>query len=271
MRVPSMDEIWEVSESRGANSEAPHLWEGLVCAWPMLEQGGTTIWDVSGYQHHAKTFNMDLSQSWRLRPDGPGLWGDGQNDYAQANSDYPLLRFSKSHTFLWYGDLETIGDASLLVGKLGFGGFRAGGLQYGPSGPIIYCAWATDIDSVDYFSSTVTPSTPRADHIVSTYEPSIAVRLYFNGKEIASRTTSVPSAFFNDNGYPHTLFTRSNIADFIRCTCLQVGMWSRALRPSEVQELASNPWAMYRVRPRVLVRGVTLKKTPIHHLVAGCT
>jgi hypothetical protein len=267
-----MDEVWEVSEARGANSEAPHLWEGLVCAWPMLEQGGTTIWDVSGYQHHAQTFNMDLSQSWRLRPDGPGLWADGINDYAQANLNYPLLRFSKAHTFLWYGDLGTSGgvSSSLLVGKTGaVWNSASGGLQYS-SNQRLFGTWAIGIGSTRSVLSVVTPSTPRADHIVCTYEPSIAVRLYFNGKEVASNTTSVPSTFWNDNNFPYTLFAAASVSNFISCTCLQVAMWSRALRSREVSELASDPWAMYRVRPRALVRGVTLKKTPIHHLIAAC-
>jgi len=274
MRIPSMDEIWEVAEARGANSEAPHLWEGLVCAWPMLEQGGTTIWDVSGYQHHARTFNMDLSQSWRLRPDGPGLWGDGVNDYAQAHSDYPLLRFSGAHTLLWYGDLDmTGGNDSLLIGKLGYGTARASGIQYGPS-QVMYAAWATDYNSAYHIYQTISPSSPRSNHVVATYDPSVAVRLYFDGKQIAQQNTSIPSQFFNGNGYPHTLFSRANLPSiYLRATCLQAAMWSRALRPSEVLELAFNPWAMYRVRPRVLVRGATLpaaKKTPIYHLTAGC-
>jgi hypothetical protein len=273
MRVPSMDEIWEVSEARGANSEAPHLWEGLVCAWPMLGKGDTTIWDVSGYRHHAKTFNMNLSQSWTLRPDGPGLWADGINDYVQAISDYPLLRFSKAHTLLWYGDLDTTGGVypSMLLGKMTWGAERSGGLHYRPT-QIIEASYAWSGSDFNFVGASITPSTPRADHIVATYEPSTAVRLYFNGRAVVDYTTSIPSTFYNNCGYPHTLFVRSNVdGNFTRCTCLQAAMWSRALSPSEVWELASNPWAMYRVRPRVLVRGVTLKKTPIHHLTAGCT
>jgi hypothetical protein len=63
------------------------------------------------------------------------------------------------------------------------------------------------------------------------------------------------------------------VVDYTNGDFLLAQIYGRPLSVREWAELYADPWAMYRVRPRVLVRGVTLpaKKTPIYHLVSGCT
>lgn len=50
--LPDFSEIMAVAETRGEDSDAPHLWRGLVGAWPLQEPGGATAFDVSGYGRH---------------------------------------------------------------------------------------------------------------------------------------------------------------------------------------------------------------------------
>lgn len=70
-RLPSFPEILAVARSRGADSEAPELWNGLVGWWPFLEGGGDVVHDVSGYGNHGALTN--LADNWVVSPSGYAL------------------------------------------------------------------------------------------------------------------------------------------------------------------------------------------------------
>jgi hypothetical protein len=73
IRIPSIAEIMEVSKSRGASSEAPGLWNGLVGAWTFQERGGLTAFDASGYGNKGTLTAMDPATAWVMTRYGGGL------------------------------------------------------------------------------------------------------------------------------------------------------------------------------------------------------
>lgn len=74
IRLPSFSEIQQVARTRGRNSEAPQLWDGLVGAWPMQEGAGDTIYDVSGNRAHGTLYN---TPTWTATDRGRAIQFDG--------------------------------------------------------------------------------------------------------------------------------------------------------------------------------------------------
>ncbi len=88
--IPDWSEVLAVSHSRGADSEAPHLWDGLVGCWSMLQGGGKTLYDISGYGNHGTLTNFaDIGAAWvpgNPRSGGYALDFDGANDTIALSS-----------------------------------------------------------------------------------------------------------------------------------------------------------------------------------------
>jgi hypothetical protein len=271
MRIPSMDEIWEVSEARGVNSEAPHLWNGLVCAWPMLLGRGGKVFDVSGYLHHATANNFNHSVAWVQTSKGLSLKGDGVDDYVIADADYELLRFTYDHTLLWYGipayNPDFLFKEYVCIAK--GSGYGSGIVEFASSFQHAFHLFYRPLGGSQSVVAGVITDPFILHCVIGRYSAFNSVELYING--VLQNSASVTTAFDNNSGTRFTMYNYSNLSrPYAPLTATQVAMWSRALSPLEIREVSSDPWAMYRVRPRVLVRGVTLKKTPIHHLMAGC-
>jgi hypothetical protein len=275
MRVPSMDEIWEVSESRGANSEAPHLWDGLVGAWPMQEGGGSQIYDVSQYRNNGTMVNMALT-SWRSQQYGRGLMYDGIDDSVSVPYS-SILTPTKQLTLSVF--------ASAVQGSLADANRHLINKSY-TTHVDPYYSYALSVrdnssigmpKTVTFFLSPGSVFTylnvpnvvvyDRVQHYAATYDGSF-MRVFVDGALKGSLAASGDIPNFNTE----LLFAKiRNYTSYFNGVMSDVRIWNRALSPNELAQVYADPWAMYRVRPRVLVRGVTLKKTPIHHLVAGCT
>jgi len=273
MRIPSMDEIWEVSESRGANSEAPHLWEGLVGAWPLQEGGGSTVWDVSGNGNNGTPVGTNLLSNRKLGQFGRVVGTDGIDDYIQIPiNSYVSKPFS---VLVWLSaTLKPNAWQSVMGVKThDTNGQNAyylhvarndGDKQYG-------FEWCGNVNSLG--DVVRGPSTfPSGYHMLGGMVAYESVSVILDGRIRASvtrtRTFPSPPSYFTTIG---AAVFNNNILDFTQCDCFLAQIYGRPLLPREWAKLYADPWAMYRVRPRVLVRGVTLKKTPIHHLMAGCT
>ncbi|MCZ2075798.1 MAG: LamG domain-containing protein, partial [Bryobacterales bacterium] len=57
----------------------PHLWRGLVGAWPLQEPGGATAFDVSGYGQHGILANTE-TQDRVIRSQGRSIILDGVDE-----------------------------------------------------------------------------------------------------------------------------------------------------------------------------------------------
>ncbi len=88
--IPDWSEVLAVSHSRGADSEAPHRWDGVVGLWTMLQGGGHTLYDVSGYGNDGLLTGMDPATDWV----GAALDFDGSNDTVEAPLSLPGLPLS---------------------------------------------------------------------------------------------------------------------------------------------------------------------------------
>lgn len=277
MRIPSMDEIWEVSEARGANSEAPHLWEGLVGAWPLQEGGGSTVWDVSGNGNHGTPVGTNLLSNRKLGQYGRVVGTDGINDYIQLPiNSYVSKPFS---ILVWLSATIKPNEWQSAMGVKTHESFswnayylhiarNDGAKEYG-------FEWCGNIINSAGNIARGLSTFPTSYHMLGgmvTYE-SVSVILDGMIRASVTRTRAFPSppSYFTTIS---AAFFNNSIADFTQCDCFLAQIYGRPLLPREWSELYADPWAMYRVRPRGLARGVTLpsaKKTPIHHLVTGCT
>jgi hypothetical protein len=269
-----MDEIWEVAESRGANSEAPHLWEGLVGAWPMQEGGGTKVFDSSGNYKHGTLTNTTPDASWSLSPLGRALFFDGTDDHVQLSGkmtpyDAALGRFSIS---AWAFALSRPSWANIIAnwGDNIYGMFHFGLTEL--SGEL--CCRLAQADNTYTGLAIINTLFPLNEWVhccaiadgstLSVWQNCIRgnTTVNYNGTLKTNNPFAIGSKF-TDNSITPVYLWHGYITN--------ITLWRRSLSRSEIHELYADPWAMYRVRPRVLVRGVTLKKTPIHHLMVGCT
>jgi hypothetical protein len=266
MRVPSMDEIWEVAESRGANSEAPHLWEGLVAAFPLCEGAGNRVFNVVDRSRHLRFYDT-TEASWALAPWGRAKYQTESGQHFGQNNMI-RIRPNVSVTFsqwiipqVWNGNNPGFWRAQSLYT---FNIFRS-------NTGFPWIGW----NGVDVLSPNTGYQVPlnQVAHCVYVMRMGDSgtgfMGFYTQGilRHSATGTYSNPGFSIGHLGYQFTT------SQFIGGYHGPLMFHERALSAQEIAELYADPWAMYRVCPRVLVRGVTLpaKKIPIHHLMAGCT
>jgi len=252
MRVPSMDEIWEVAEARGANSEAPHLWRGLLVAYPFQDGGSLIAKDIGSLGYNGDLTAMALS-SWALTPYGRGLNFDGFDDrviFAPASG----LDFGTVHAMsLWFN--PNVNNTQVIVGHIAYdnGGYFA----------------TIDASNVYYSANGSFVSVPFSGYAgkwknLAVRRQNLNVRFYDCGKLIYAEQTLTAN----------TPLQVSSIGDYRNSTypfnglITHVLMWKDII-PTEddLRMLYADPWAMYRVRPRVLVRGVTLPTKKKYYVV----
>ena len=269
MRVPSMDEIWEVAETCGANSEAPHLWERLVAAFPLCEGAGNRVFNVVDRSRHLRFYNS-VEAPWALAPWGRAKY---QTQIGQRFGQDNVIRIRPgvSVTFSQWIIPTT----------------------WEPAGPANPAFWrANDVNSFNVFQGTsgrpwirwngenvLWPSSGYAVPLNEIAHCVYVMRMGSAGTGFMGFYTQGILRHFVTGSYSNAGFVIDQLGyqytegEFIGGYHGPLMFHERALSAQEISELYADPWAMYRVRPRVLVRGVTLpsaKKTPIHHLVSGC-
>ena len=257
LRFPSLSEIMEVSQARGRNSEDPNSWNGLVGAYPPVAGGGLILHDVSGFGNHGTLTNMDPATGWVVTEKGRALrWSSDWNDKVvvpnSASLNPPFLTIACWSRQILGGDINS---KPLMLKS--FTSHDPPYYQYGIfSGYLggqssLYVA----IDGVLRYTAAVSVISPEDwHHLCGTYDGTY-LRLFVDG---ILRTTSAayPGQI---STYPTTL----NFGDFANLTdnltyqyqgtMFGHVVYSRALLPSEIQQLYSDPWAMYRLRRRVFV------------------
>lgn len=97
--LPGFAEALEMSRSRGRDSEAPHLWDGLVALWPFLQGGGKLLYDLSGYGNHGTPTNMDPATDWVTTGQRGIPWA---LDMVRASSQYIVTPTLNTQTWTGY-------------------------------------------------------------------------------------------------------------------------------------------------------------------------
>ena len=242
--TPTFDEMLAVSHSRGADSEAPELWDDLELLLPLAEGGGVTAYDLSGDNEGTLT-NMDPATDWVVTEKGWALDLVGAStQYIDISpfgfTGYPFTLWAEAYPTIAAGALMSLGKTSafnLLYG-MGIDG----------SGRAFIFARNTS-----YESAVGSVSLLNAWHtLVSVFWSDTVKEMWVDGKLVATLTTNVT---YNAG------IDRLRISGYADSTpdywyngrVVQAGAVARGLVSSQIQQLHTDPDAMLRLRSRVPV------------------
>lgn len=266
--MPDISEIMAVAASRGQDSEAPHLWRGLVGAWPLQEPGGVTAFDASGWKRNG-------SLAAAMEADDRGLWKHGRCLTFGGTDETVIipyganLGFTTAYTFsawcyqvedrnwnVWFvrgtgstDDIEIYSSVSgqglTIAHNRGNGGtfeYVASDSNGGVSGN---GAWA-DMAHGGW------------RYLAVTFEAN-TLKVYFDGKQAGNTITGLVDPLNTNRtlrlgSTANTAFSATG-AWLIGSMALPA-VYARALTPAEIQQLYADPWAMYRLRRRVYAAAV---------------
>ena len=239
--IPDFSEILECAECMGQNSEAPELWAGLVGLWPFAVGGGLTAFDVSGYGNHGTLTNMDPATDWVMTERGWALAFGG----ADACVDIPMLVLSTNadSTIAWWGTRNADGDHAIAGSRADYKR-----IMWLDSNDELFIE--TDTNANQASSSSQPSSYDGLWHHAAIVTRAGEAFFYFDGADVGQGTytakltnTTTIEVFGADKiGAPSYEYNgRLN----------NICAWpTRALLPSEISQLYSDPWAMYRLRSK---------------------
>jgi len=197
MRLPSIAE--PIAAGNAVNWDAP-LNRGLVGSWLALPGGGrgNTFFDLCRRNHGTLTNGPSWSGHNR-----PGGWGalslDGSDDYVRVGNVAPLSITGALTIALWVkGAGNQLNKA--LVGKYdSIAGQRGYLLHIEDSAGSQRVVWlyqrAADVfNSEDRIISAANVMTGDWRHVVCTFEPSTAARMYLDGTLDSSDTTDIQAS-----------------------------------------------------------------------------
>ena len=250
--LPTFSEMLAVSHSRGADSCAPHLWNGLVGYWPCAAGGGLTAFDMSGYGNHGTLTNMDPGSDWVVGEKGRALDFDGTDDYVDAGDVSGVLSLASPWTLATTGTLGALpnaDDISRMVGIVDTAGaaddshnITIGALESGGSA---YAKIATQGETPGNGSAL----TLNAEFGVALVWDGTDFLLYLDGALDYSKTPT--GSGWQGSKYLKIAKRRQAVDDWWTGTVGCTSLHSRALAPSEVQQLYAEPWCMVTPRARV--------------------
>ncbi len=240
--TPTFSESLAVAQTRGADSDAPHQWDGLVADWSFLQGGGGELFDTSGYGNHGTLTNMDPATDWVTTGQRGIPWAlDIQAGEYIAVSGLPAMT---TWTATIWCNLSVLGSQALLGTGADFNNrFRqdtAAGRQYvySSDGSIALTDWgdAADMYGWRLWSYRFDGTTLRLGRDVEFADSGGMSGKTFDWTAIAR--------LGQDNG---------NTMDG---PLGNVMIHSRWLADSEIQQLHEDPMAMFRRRPVTLPAAV---------------
>ena len=266
--IPDWSEVLAVSHAHGADSRNPDAWASQVGLWTMLQGGGKTLYDVSGYGNHGTLTNMDPT-GWVLgnpRSGGYALDFDGVNQRVEIGSDLgmggatglSISAWIKPRTpFADFDGIFTIGAANQrtpwLVGRSGLSTleFRVD----------------TTTSSLDILLRT---STTLADdtwaHVVATWDGTTA-HVYFNAVVDAVSDTSVGNTLPTPNANADIGAANGSLHATMQIASMAI--YRRALSASEVQNRYNEPNAHLTLRQRVFPAAVAPAVGGVNQIIGG--
>lgn len=105
--LPDWSEVLAVSHSHGEDSDSPEAWNGIRGLWTMVQGGGKTLFDISGYGNHGALTDMVPADDWVAGERGYTLEFDEVDDHVLIpNFSYgPNLTVS-----FWYNPTDNTGS-----------------------------------------------------------------------------------------------------------------------------------------------------------------
>lgn len=217
----------------------PELWDGLgVCFDAGLGPTGGTLYDHAGRRLDGTLTNMDPATDWVVTERGHALDFDGSNDrIATPSITYDSLVVTCS---AWVyasggtGTFKVIAESSSNFNT----NSNSWALFWDYTNSRIY----GDIRGTGYREEYATaPSTQQWHHICAIFDRTTSngdVRLFINGIE-ASTTISVNTGVGSTNFSAYALYLagRGAGSQNFASRLSEVGIWSRAITPSEIMAL----------------------------------
>ncbi len=260
IHIPTFTEALTVSRSRGRLSKAPHLWHGNVGLWSTIQGGGHTLYDLSGYDNGAALTNMDPATDWVSSEMGPVLDLDGGNDWLSI-SDSPTLQITGALTLAISLNFTNLtGDDGGLISKS-----KAAGKWFSNNANKVYelgilndvCLFNISNGTNRNFVGSATTGLEDGDWhtIVATWDGSNtadALKMYFDGKAVVSGAGTIAAIQTSTDvlaigGFGAIWFPFAG-------QIASVGIWNRALTPSEIMKLYVRPHLMVRMQEQVAVK-----------------
>ena len=259
--IPTLDEILNVADGRGALSDAPHLWHGLVGWWPMQEGGGARAFDASGHGNDGTLTNMDPATDWVVTEKGRALDFDGNNDYVAAPHSSSLDITGFVTLSLWFQASSLVGDDGGLISKSidsakYFGTAAHKVYELGVLNNILYFQISDGTTSRVASGSIVAYLDNRPHHVVAgrfSQSGSNGSQIWIDGICKYMSSGNFPAiqsmvSYLDIGGYTTNYNYQGKLNN--------VSIHARGITESEIQQLYSDPWAMGRLRRKVYAAAV---------------
>jgi hypothetical protein len=240
-RLPSYSESLEVARGWGRDSEAPHLWQGLVADWNFTQGGGSTLYDIAGGNHGTLT-NMDPSTDWVMTEKGYALDFDGSNDEIRIASPLnPSGLFALSMWFYSRGNYVADNDYCLV----GFGtSVNMLYLNDSPAGLTVFTTSPSNATALLHANTSI----GAWHHVVMNHYGDGNIDGLLDGVAFTPASTITFASTTAGWRFGRTIVNSKAIDGFISSTAI----WNRDLQPFEGQQLYEDPHAMHRRRPTVV-------------------
>lgn len=229
-------------------------WRGLVAHYIMWEGGGRTLFDVSGNGNHG-TFINDTS--WVAADRGLAISLDGVNDYVERTTT-PSLDITGELTLSAWIRMDNIPtpDSEGIVAKYrnqtGNANQRAYQMVIRTAGEIRATVSSDGTFSIDVTANQVDGFTDLTDHlwhhVAATFKPSVSFRIYADGLEEDSQTTSIISSIHNSPAplWIGLSFDSTDSARYADALIDDVRIYNRTLSAEEIRLLSRDQFGPVR-------------------------
>ncbi len=253
--LPDFSEILAVSHSRGAESEAPELWDDLVALYPIAAGGGIIAEDMSGFEHNGTLTN---GPTWVMTEKGSALDFDGGNQYGDIPHSSRFEGLVNSSIGCWFRvDSTPTNTLQMLMSKYdqnlaleNRGWYFALFDANGDGDAQLRMTFSDGVNS-DVLQGTISVVDGKWYQAAGVRQAG-KFSLFLNGKLDISASGLITGASVATNR-SQLIGARWNIANTNRHFDGQLslcGFWPRAITPSEIQQLHQDQYVMLRLRTK---------------------
>ena len=222
-------------------------YRGCVAHWLMDEGGGLTAFDISGNKNNG---TLTSGPTWTGGQFGPTLNLDGVDDYVDVGNASPLQLTGAMTVSAWINLDDLSATVHRIVSKFGLAGNRGWEmvLDDAPDNRFTFRISSDGTVTLQAQEAAQWAFSGQWMHVVGTYEPSTALRIYRNAVLIVENTTAIPASQFNSSVNARIGRGPTGGAPFDG-KIDDVRIYNRVLSPEEVAWLYNQPFIeFYRAR-----------------------
>lgn len=244
-RIPSFTEALSVSRSHGRLSEAPGLWNGLTGHWPIMEGGGLTVHDLSGYSQCGA---LDSGEDWVTGERGHAMSFDGVN---KAGAGVVMQKDKSSASpadeclGVWFRATNTSQTSGAIFGYLDEFFWDQYGRGFWYDQGDVYC-----ISEANHSNAALTVSANDTNWHFVCANFGASGELFFDGQSISVGTLDGAWTYWLQIGSGGSYATPPEGKGTFEGEINLAVRYGRHLTLAEVQAHWRDPWAMCRQRVR---------------------